>query len=298
MNAQKLISLINKGNQLDKEDFKASVKLHEDFPYFLIPKVLAAKYEMEKSAGQSKELLHWAAVLSPDRRRLKQLIEKPLAFLAPDHESMAEREAGADTLEKKRALTDEPGKTTDSASADGPSSEHDPSSEEENEEDEKEKEPTKPDRNAVLKRLEENLNKIKEASIKKNDELQNPQEDRDKTTPPIPSVKEDLISSIKKKKKLKLLDEKIKEQNSIIKSFHEKPIRLSAEKIHDDEYEKLPDLSEKSTVLNDNTVSESFAKLLIRQNKKTAAAEIYQKLMLKFPDKKAYFADQIAQLNA
>lgn len=295
MNAQKFLSLIKKGNQMDKEDFKAAIKLHEDFPYFLIPKVLAAKYEMQKSSGQSKELLHWAAVLSPDRKRLRQLIEKPLPLA--DYENHAEIKGEADLgvqVKKENPAQDAIKEDTGSPPASGHSGEGNEDSKEDGE-GEKEGDQPKPDRSEILKKLEENLNKIKQSSAKKKPEAAITP--KDPTINPTSFPQEDLISSIKKKKKLKLLDEKIKEQNNIIKSFHEKPIKLSAVNIQE-EYDKLPDLSEKSTILNDNTVSESFAKLLIRQNKKKEAIEIYQKLMLKFPDKKTYFADQIAQLKA
>jgi S-adenosylmethionine:diacylglycerol 3-amino-3-carboxypropyl transferase len=59
----------------------------------------------------------------------------------------------------------------------------------------------------------------------------------------------------------------------------------------------MADLSKNSTLFNDNIISESFAKLLVQQNKKEKAIEIYQKLMLKFPNKSAYFADLIKQLE-
>jgi hypothetical protein len=44
-------------------------------------------------------------------------------------------------------------------------------------------------------------------------------------------------------------------------------------------------------------LSESFAKLLVNQGKKKMAQEIYEKLSLKFPDKRAYFADLIEKLK-
>src|SRR5690554_3974393 len=74
---------MKKGNSLEKEDFQALVKLHETFPYFGIPKILAARYESEHRDGASGEFLHWAAVQSPDRLRLKQLVEQGMDFLPP-----------------------------------------------------------------------------------------------------------------------------------------------------------------------------------------------------------------------
>ena len=56
-------------------------------------------------------------------------------------------------------------------------------------------------------------------------------------------------------------------------------------------------LAESSTKLHDNLMSESFARILINQGKKTMALEIYEKLILKFPEKRTYFADLIEKLK-
>ncbi|WP_266366702.1 hypothetical protein [Tellurirhabdus rosea] len=45
-------------------------------------------------------------------------------------------------------------------------------------------------------------------------------------------------------------------------------------------------------------VTESFAKILIKQGKFDKAIDIYQKLMVKNPEKKSYFADQIRELES
>jgi hypothetical protein len=52
-------------------------------------------------------------------------------------------------------------------------------------------------------------------------------------------------------------------------------------------------LADASTALNDGVISETFAKILLQQSKKAQAIEIYEKLALKFPEKRAYFADLI-----
>ena len=57
------------------------------------------------------------------------------------------------------------------------------------------------------------------------------------------------------------------------------------------------DLSVRSTRAEHELVSESLAVILVRQGKTTRAIEIYEKLMLKQPEKMAYFAAQIQQLQ-
>jgi len=44
-------------------------------------------------------------------------------------------------------------------------------------------------------------------------------------------------------------------------------------------------------------VSENLAQILLSQGKKQKAIEIYKKLIWKFPQKKAYFAARIEELN-
>ena len=57
------------------------------------------------------------------------------------------------------------------------------------------------------------------------------------------------------------------------------------------------DLSVRSTRAEPDLVSESLARILVRQGKTARAIEIYEKLMVKQPEKMAYFASQIQQLQ-
>ncbi|MEO0334073.1 MAG: tetratricopeptide repeat protein, partial [Bacteroidota bacterium] len=57
------------------------------------------------------------------------------------------------------------------------------------------------------------------------------------------------------------------------------------------------DLSEKSAKYDADLVTENLAEIMLKQGKKNKAIKIYQQLMLKFPDKKAYFAEKIEKLN-
>jgi len=444
VNSNQFLSLLKKGNDLHKEDFQQLVKLHDSFPYFQIPAILAAKYELQNSKQESSELLHVAAVLSPNRSRLKYIVEEKIGFLdtedntdtliktieptaneetiaprqedstenvesekiqlhtedvsAPINEDnsqisekeeevapepvMAEPDKAAsdvdedqmgkvsnkvenDNIEEEKAL-DTAGDLSDSralseestvrAAASATDQQEVDSKEEEKSnmitspsEDQDSSRPdlitnpyggdaaTRPDlilpyagsektepaqqgdqtevpkteeeeqpiikpingppssRQDILKQLEDNLARLKSESDK------NRQEEKP-TEAPKPGIirrkrsGDDLIDSIKKKEKREIKDTKKKEQNDIIKAFNKKSIKLAAIKENED-VNKLQDLSLPSTKINDRMVSESYAKLLTQQGKKAAAKEIYKKLILKFPQKKAYFADLIQQLE-
>lgn len=58
-----------------------------------------------------------------------------------------------------------------------------------------------------------------------------------------------------------------------------------------------PDLSVRSTRAEPDLVSENLARIFVRQGKAARAIEIYEKLMVKQPEKIAYFAAQIQSLQ-
>ncbi len=60
---------------------------------------------------------------------------------------------------------------------------------------------------------------------------------------------------------------------------------------------EIQDLSKPSVVHRKNAVSENLAVILARQGKKAKAIEIYELLILKYPEKRAYFAAQIGLLQ-
>jgi tRNA U54 and U55 pseudouridine synthase Pus10 len=115
-------------------------------------------------------------------------------------------------------------------------------------------------------------------------------------SPPKPKKraahKEDLIESIKRKEKKEILDVKKQEQIDLIKAFSKKDIKLATIK-EIEANQNTENLADASTSLNDKVLSETFAKILLKQGKKAMAIEIYEKLALKFPEKRAYFADLI-----
>lgn len=104
--------------------------------------------------------------------------------------------------------------------------------------------------------------------------------------------KDDLIESIRRKDKKEILDSKKQEQIDLIKAFSKREIKLATIK-EIEANQNNQNLADSSTTLNDELVSETFAKILLQQSKKAMAIEIYEKLALKFPDKRAYFADLI-----
>jgi len=329
VNSSTFLTLIEKGNDLQKEDLHQLVKLHEAFPFFQIPMVLAAKHEHSKSTNK-KEMLHWAASLSPDRAWLKHLLENRIDFLqtyeekespsssiiSPTEEQKVEDKP--DLVDAQEALSDDKDKPElvsspeeiqeEEPKADLIKSGTDASQEElpkiaaGPEEDKPiiEPSPILPHTKVeILQQLEESLPEGKSQpaeGAKPAESEKNKPATSEKKKNKRRGATDEILDSIKKKEKKEIKDTRKKEHNDIIKAFSKKSIKLAAIRENED-VNKLEDLSKDSTKVNDRLVSESYAKLLTRQGKTDAAKEIYQKLILKFPQKKAYFADLLKQLE-
>ena len=228
MDATQFLDLIQKSDRLEKDDFLRLEKIRENFPYFQIPHVIAARYDFLNNGGANRKTLAQAAISSPDRIWLKQLVEKP-----------AEEDFKSDVPEAGY--------------------------------------------------LSENL-QVTEGTVEEQPKTQIPRRKK------RPVHKDDLIETIKRKEKKEILDSKTKEQIDLIKAFSKKDIKLATIK-EIEANQNTENLAESSTKLHDHLLSESFARILTNQGKKGKAEEIYEKLILKFPDKRAYFADLIEKLK-
>jgi hypothetical protein len=116
-------------------------------------------------------------------------------------------------------------------------------------------------------------------------------EDDPKTKP-----KKKAVSTKKAEKKVKTQKKspKAKKQTTIIEKFikEEPTITKNANPVNDKQ-----DMAKESGKMRDDVVSESLAKIYIKQGKTGKAIDIYKKLIWKLPQKKALFAAQIEKLK-
>ncbi len=105
-------------------------------------------------------------------------------------------------------------------------------------------------------------------------------------------LEEELIESIAKPALRNIQDEQL----AIIEQFIKKEPRIQPTR-QGDLIVEVEDLSERSTTLNGPLVTESYAKILSRQGRFEQAIEVYKKLLVKNPEKSAYFAEKIAYLE-
>ena len=111
------------------------------------------------------------------------------------------------------------------------------------------------------------------------------------------SLQNDLAQINEADQLLSPADAEQKRQFELIESFIQKEPRISRVPTKLGEVLEQEDLSKRAKPASGGLVTESFAKILIRQGKHVKAREIYEKLMAKNPEKSAYFAAKISELD-
>ncbi|QHV94821.1 hypothetical protein [Spirosoma endbachense] len=104
------------------------------------------------------------------------------------------------------------------------------------------------------------------------------------TTPPEPTLSP---ADIERKRQFDLIEDFIKKEPRI------SPVRTKLGEPTEQE-----DLTKRNKAVGGNLVTESLAKILTKQGKIEKAREVYEKLMVKNPEKKAYFAAKISELSS
>lgn len=92
------------------------------------------------------------------------------------------------------------------------------------------------------------------------------------------------------------VEAKHKRSSQLIDAFIEKNPRIVPRSDMNEQPQKQQDISENSTSESD-FLTETLAEIYIRQKNYAKAANIYQKLLLLFPQKSVYFAQKIEQLK-
>lgn len=303
-NQQTLINLMSYPNDISSSEVAELREAIANYPYFQLGHSLLAKAMHDKQAPEAYATLSKAAIYAPNRRLLRQLFYEDLHIDRTNTPPVSGQET--DELiqqETEYAQPEEP--TTGDTSNE--TEHYEPPVDEETQHHEEDK-TTKSDE--VYDELEENLRKLRENKSKFSEEDDDKKkiadqadelftsdqeetaqtEDKDSSTMLQELLKHDIPTdsdSNNQQMQNDLIDKFINTQDSV--NLKIKP-SVSAE-------EEIEDLSSQSTEVADNLISENLAKIYERQGKKEKAVEIYQKLIWKFPQKKAYFADRIESLK-
>ncbi|MDF9797534.1 hypothetical protein OKW21_002797 [Catalinimonas alkaloidigena] len=305
LNRQTLINLMSYPNDISESEVAELVETVENFPYFQLGRSLFAKALHDKQAPNAYEALSKASIYAPNRKLLRALFYEDLhidreAFQTQSHvdESNEENAPSEDQSLSKQDPFNAPEK-------------YEPPVELNNEQ---EDEVIQADE--VYNELEENLRKLRESKNRFSEEEE--EEEKKKITDSSDSNLQnndasnqqdsgspDNSSSIvleelaEQKNVPPQLDNNQQQQNELIDKFINSQDNLSLKiKSTSEEKGEVEDLSLYSTEIADNIISENLAKIYTQQGKKDKAIEIYQKLIWKFPQKKAYFAEIIESLKA
>lgn len=292
MNNNRLNELLTNPSPATREDYQNIKQLANRYPYAQFLKILQAKMAQVIKDEDQVKMLHVAALYSADRTVLKALYTKnnfkyvfPLKDLiiheqtavfpeiAENNESDTEENTGANT-EKN---TGEPSTENKNLAFD------------------------------VLKNLEKFRDLREKYDHLLHEETEDNREEQNTTAiePPVaePSKKHE-VTSDKTSDENEAKHDEIRHihqpeyQRRLIDNFmsnletqHERPLPS----VKDEQSNK--DLSGESTSFDDDIVTETLAKLYVKQGKIEKAIDIYRKLIWKFPQKKAYFAARIEELT-
>ena len=108
----------------------------------------------------------------------------------------------------------------------------------------------------------------------------------------------DYINTIQQKAQHKITKQKSLAQLDSIQAFLQKYVNFKPQSLQVVPHEDFQvDLTQQSTAFHDDMATETLAQILWQQGKLQRALAIYEKLMLKFPEKRTYFASLIEQIK-
>jgi hypothetical protein len=257
MQKLKFYNAIENYNQINNKDVDLLKNAIEKYPYFKAAYILLLKQKSMANAADFDEFLKLAAVYANNRAALYDLIFE---------ENPEKKE---EKVKEKTASEKEVAKPAE-----------------------------KPQKSAEELRKEID-DRVKE--IQKSQAAEQTSEKVDEKKQEIEGKKEELkTEEISEKEEVRAEEAQIEEKKQrdreeIIESFIKRNPKIN--KPQDDDYSETEEQAKKSLNDNLNFVSETLAQIYASQGNKNKAKEIYEQLMLKFPEKKLYFADQIKNLG-
>jgi tetratricopeptide (TPR) repeat protein len=164
----------------------------------------------------------------------------------------------------------------------------------------------------IFKELEENLRRLRDQRNKLNADLEDGKpesstlnesspeakvEEKSEAAAPAPiKVNETLQEIIHNHPERNLENDRVVFQRNLIRDFLNKSERISRPSPNLDSA-PTSDLSANSATTPPDLVTETLANIMVRQGKFERAIDIYEKLILKYPQKSTYFAGRIDQLK-
>ncbi|MEZ5082608.1 MAG: hypothetical protein R2750_04055 [Bacteroidales bacterium] len=269
MNKEQFIQFIKTPETLNTESAALLENLVKEYPYCQTADILYTLNLYKERSFRFNDQLKYAAAYAPDRKLFKQHLNslEPLKEVSKQFQIQKKTEPDVDVLEDVaekhsdiRALVAE----LKNAILDKLSNHEDP---------------------AISRQLN-SLDHIVEHLDKKPEQKTT---DKDIFKPDIKDYDFDHLQ------KLPSQDSNIEKNKHLIDKFLEEEPSISAPVKTD--FFSPEELAKKSLEDNDEVVSETLAKLFLKQGNLAKAVKIYKKLSLLYPEKNTFFAAQIEKIN-
>jgi tetratricopeptide (TPR) repeat protein len=306
VNKSHFIDFVENPSKLREKDADILAELARNYPYSSLIHTLLAK--ARKGTPQAKSSLASAALHISDRSVLKEVMENSFsnAIIREEVAGPALHPvAGTESSKAKPvAASYQQAEETPAISFSSVKTEMAP--------------PEKVEENeSILEELQENLRKLQEQRERLiNSEEQSASHSNDQASSALPAmadaeqanneVKEVPVQHLPERLQEIMLNREVQEikdpkrveQINLIDSFIEKSSHI-ARKYRSMSGEENPqsDLTDSYQFTPQDLATENLAKIMIRQGKSDKAIDIYEKLVLKYPQKKAYFATCIEKLK-
>ncbi len=321
-NQQKLLQYMSSHSILTEKEVEELQSAVAKYPYFQLGYSFIAKGKHDLQAPDADTTLHHAAIYAPSRRQLRKLFYENLQSNNSSENSELATPLPQETGTVSQTTATEAVAEENNTQADIDTTISQAKAEEVKEEASvplqtpSEVEPAS--RDSIYKELEENLKKLRnnrqqnleeqteENKKKITDKASSlsdfspsapvtPSSDNPETpTPQNPPYFIDYLKDIEPIESERLGINQQRQRELIDKFMNsERDVKLRWR------YQELEpqDLSEKGSVFSDNLATENLADIYIKQGKKDKAIDILERLQLKYPQKKTYFAEKIESLK-
>ena len=269
---------VQRPHEISSEAVEQMEEVIDRYPYFQLIHTLIAKAKHDQQAPDAYAALGRAAIYAPDRRLLRRVFYDELTVVLPDSETEAKPPdlAAATVADSDEPLTANSIETTTVEEGTDPSKDKalTPIAEESRSDQTFEEEESDSLREELAKTLEDlRASRGHVAEPRSVVEEEPDAEDISVPRTDVPRTR----------------------QQEIIDRFVAANPQITRETSATNE--NAPDLSAPSSAFQDDLVTENLAEIMLKQGKTDKAVNLYEKLMLKYPEKKAYFAQKIEQLK-
>jgi len=309
VNIEQLISINQTPSKLEDVSLQELERIVNAYPYFGLGRVLLTKKMQQTQHLQLKKEIKKTAVAVPNRKLLYQfLYQKDIQKTIIDSEETLKEEAKTSTQEVQVEKPNTPMRSEEEASSFATPVEIQPKSKKAFEKpiDLKSLGKQKTEEIDFLERqiIGHTIEHVLSHEIKEQKEVipSDPQKNDHKATPGGSQKFSDWLTILDhdrfKDSRIKS-DKKIESQfseKSIIDSFLQKDVNIITPTTEDSEFSPS-NLARLSVVDDEEFVTETLANIYAKQGNLEKALKAYKKLLLKYPEKKTYFAAQIQKIE-